>query len=135
MKRYTFAQLAKRNCAECTTTITTTLPERYYLVADVDRLREESRGWVIAAIDMAGGVGLHDCYTNRCVLADRILAAIFGEVGNETEAKQEAAEATLFRLRECLQTMVDLVDSAHEDGVIIHVPDRVRDELPPSTKE
>ena len=33
------------------------------------------------------------------------------------------AEATLARL---LQTMVDLVDSAHEDGVMIHVPDRVR---------
>ena len=32
-------------------------------------------------------------------------------------------------LRECLQTMVDLVDSAHEDGVIIHVPDRVREAL------
>lgn len=50
------------------------------------------------------------------------------------------AEATLARLREkarhvtealngieeCLQTMVDLVDSAHDDGVMIHVPDRVR---------
>jgi hypothetical protein len=39
MKRYTFDQLAKRNCAECTTTITTTLPlELYFLASDVDAL-------------------------------------------------------------------------------------------------
>jgi hypothetical protein len=38
MKRYTFAQVAKRECAECTTTITTTLQTRYCLASDVDAL-------------------------------------------------------------------------------------------------
>ena len=34
MKRYTFDEIARRECAECTTTITTTKVDRYITYAD-----------------------------------------------------------------------------------------------------
>ena len=34
MKRYTFDEIARRECAECTTTITTTKVDRYITEAD-----------------------------------------------------------------------------------------------------
>ncbi len=37
MKQYTFAQVAKMECAECTTPITTTVERRYVLAADHER--------------------------------------------------------------------------------------------------
>ena len=37
LKRYTFSQIAKMECAECTTSITTTLPKiKYFLAPEAD---------------------------------------------------------------------------------------------------
>lgn len=66
---------------------------------------------------------------SRCREAEASLAQLLGEGGPERFHELLEKEASLARIREGLQTMVDLVDSAHEDGVIIHVPDRVRDAL------
>jgi hypothetical protein len=55
--------------------------------ASLARIREGAREKVIGAIDMAGGVGLHDCYTNRCVLADRILAVLIDKGGSNDHTR------------------------------------------------
>jgi hypothetical protein len=85
MKRYTFEQLAKRNCAECTTTITTTQQEHYLIASDIDRLKVERRERVAKIIRSHYFTGDWLDTTDRTKqeyfkMADRILDALFGEV-------------------------------------------------------
>jgi hypothetical protein len=60
VKRYTFDQLAKRNCAECTTTITTTQQERYVLYTDAVKMQRKAfvagADWAYALSDWQGEV-------------------------------------------------------------------------------
>lgn len=62
LKRYTFAQIAKRECAECTTKITTTRQDCYYLVSDVEALLAEGKrqAFVAGAIWARGEHGAAD---------------------------------------------------------------------------
>ena len=79
MKRFTFAELAKRNGAECTVTFTTTNPERYLLACDFDRLRTEGRERVARELQRYDH-GLSDPLEDYLPEADRILSALFDEV-------------------------------------------------------
>ena len=60
-------------------------PFAVYLAADVDRLREESRERVADILKSVVNAGIFDYERSRFQFADRILAEIFGEVGNESK--------------------------------------------------
>ena len=79
MKSYTFAQVAKMECAECTTTITTTLLNRYVRSRDVEEMKEGARDEVSDLLFQAGLTVKIFTSNEIGELADRIIAAIFEE--------------------------------------------------------
>lgn len=83
-KRYTFAKIAKRECADCTTTITTTKINRYLTEEDFETYRSHVEGLLRQIRNDAVGLyeTIEECYGGDDIY-HKILAAIDEELGRK----------------------------------------------------